>query len=55
MEAMCNNSNVSLVNRLLTCSLLRDNSKEIVLNTEDDNFDKEIRLLHDCYLTWEKP
>lgn len=54
MEAMCNNSNVSLVNRLLTCSLLRDNSKEIVLNTEDDNFDKEIRLLHDCYLKWEK-
>ena len=59
MEAMCNNTNTSVVNRLLGSSLLQDHTINALVGQDNDQvnvdvFDREVSLLIDCYKKWEK-
>lgn len=52
MEAMCDTTNRSKVNRLLACSMLSLSTEEFNEFTGDESFEKEVKILNNCAKTW---
>lgn len=54
MEALCDTTNRSKVNRLLACSLLSLSTQEFNEFSSDQSFEYEVKILNKCARTWEQ-